>query len=65
MWTCEREPVSFGAGPIAFVPIVGWIRSRQRGWNVSEQDAKTHLDQAATVYPGMSRVFVHPDWSGS
>jgi hypothetical protein len=31
---------------------------------MSAEDAQTHLDQAASVYPRMTRIFIRPDWVG-
>ncbi|HLW01891.1 MAG TPA: pyridoxamine 5'-phosphate oxidase family protein [Ktedonobacterales bacterium] len=29
---------------------------------MSEEEAQAHLDQAASVYPRMARIFIRPDW---
>jgi len=31
---------------------------------MNEEDAQALLDQAAPLYPRMTRIFIHPDWVG-
>jgi Pyridoxamine 5'-phosphate oxidase len=32
--------------------------------SMSEEEAQALLDQAAPLYPRMTRIFIHPDWVG-
>lgn len=31
---------------------------------MSAEDAQINLDQAASIYPRMTRIFIRPDWVG-